>query len=150
MHVIYYRLLFMIQLQYLIFIAISNASRPLPLSLRRLIKQGRPAGSIFTDPGMPSSHALVATFMASAWASQLGPGRAAALLASAAVVSVLRVLCGHHSWAQILVGAAMGLGMSRAWMRLATDGGELWRWRTLSSDRHRQGRIGEHGQKHGK
>eukprot|EP00418_Pyrodinium_bahamense_P033633 CAMPEP_0179155552 /NCGR_PEP_ID=MMETSP0796-20121207/75779_1 /TAXON_ID=73915 /ORGANISM="Pyrodinium bahamense, Strain pbaha01" /LENGTH=208 /DNA_ID=CAMNT_0020857047 /DNA_START=44 /DNA_END=667 /DNA_ORIENTATION=+ len=65
--------------------------------IKRLINQRRPAGSPLTDPGMPSSHALVATFTAAAWAS-------------------LRVACGHHTWAQVVVGASLGTLMGCAWM----------------------------------
>ena len=40
-------------------------------ALKKVINQERPDGSPFIDPGMPSSHALVATFAASAWAVHL-------------------------------------------------------------------------------
>lgn len=87
--------------------------------IKKVINQRRPAGAPFTDPGMPSSHALVSSFVASAWAIQLkSQCFTVVLLAAAAVISVLRVLCGHHSWAQILVGLMMGPIMAAAWMGL--------------------------------
>lgn len=85
--------------------------------LKRLINQQRPAGAPFTDPGMPSSHALVATFAAVAWALHFQAAWArVTLLASAALVSVLRVVCGYHSWAQIVVGTLVGASTAYGWM----------------------------------
>ncbi|CAJ1442758.1 unnamed protein product, partial [Effrenium voratum] len=89
--------------------------------LKLLLKQQRPQGSAFDDPGMPSSHALVTFFMAIAWSMQLGWGLAPVLLSAAVLISVLRVVCGHHSWAQISVGAAMGASMAAAWMALGKE-----------------------------
>ncbi len=89
--------------------------------LKRLINQQRPDGSPFADPGMPSSHALVSTFAATAWAAHLrwrSPACAPLLLA-AAVVSALRVVCGCHTWAQVGVGCALGGGAAVGWMRAA-------------------------------
>ena len=37
--------------------------------LKRMINQGRPDGAPFTDPGMPSSHALLSFFIATSWDS---------------------------------------------------------------------------------
>ncbi|CAK9052416.1 ABC transporter B family member 23 [Durusdinium trenchii] len=89
--------------------------------IKRVVKQQRPEGSPFDDPGMPSSHALVATFMAVAWALQLQSKLASiSLLCASALVSVLRVVCGHHTWAQVVVGAVMGSAMAVAWMLLGT------------------------------
>jgi hypothetical protein len=93
-------------------------------ALKRLINQQRPDGAPFIDPGMPSSHALVATFAASAWAVHLQrAGASAALLASAAVVSGLRVATGCHTWAQVLVGIAIGAAGALAWMCLGVASG---------------------------
>lgn len=87
--------------------------------IKLLVKQQRPEGSPFDDPGMPSSHALVATFMAVGWALEVqSRAMSAFLLCAAALVSVLRVVCGHHTWAQVIVGALMGIAMSFAWMAL--------------------------------
>lgn len=87
--------------------------------LKLAINQRRPDGAPFTDPGMPSSHALVSVFLAVGWA-QLARSRSvsAALLAAAAVISVLRVLCGYHTYAQIAVGAVLGAATAVAWMAL--------------------------------
>ncbi|CAE7369632.1 LPPE2 [Symbiodinium sp. CCMP2592] len=90
--------------------------------IKRIVNQRRPPGSPLTDPGMPSSHALVATFMSVAWATQVQSGRTSALLlASAILISVLRVICGHHTWAQVGVGATAGTLLSLAWMLLGQD-----------------------------
>lgn len=80
-------------------------------ALKKLLAIPRPEAAFLTDPGMPSSHAVTATFAAAAWASHLGPSHAAAggwLLAAAALISLLRVACGLHTFAQVGVGAALG------------------------------------------
>jgi len=90
-------------------------------ALKRVVNQQRPSGSELVDPGMPSSHALVSCFAAAAWAAHLGWARpvSALLLASAAVVCALRVACGMHSVAQVLVGGLLGAGSACAWIRAA-------------------------------
>lgn len=93
-------------------------------ALKKVINQERPDGSPFIDPGMPSSHALVATFAASAWAVHLQRASATyVLLLSAAVVSGLRVVTGCHTWAQILVGTAIGAIGAVGWMALGVASG---------------------------
>eukprot|EP00913_Durusdinium_trenchii_P031781 g29765.t1 len=60
--------------------------------------------------------------MAVAWALQLQSKLASiSLLCASALVSVLRVVCGHHTWAQVVVGAVMGSAMAVAWMLLGTE-----------------------------
>jgi len=89
--------------------------------LKRLIGQQRPAGSPFSDPGMPSSHALVGTFAAVAWAVHLQKLEATACLLSAALsISVLRVAVGYHTWAQVLAGGLLGGVSACAWMTLGS------------------------------
>ena len=86
-------------------------------TLKRLIGQQRPAGSPFTDPGMPSSHALVGTFAAVGWAVHLrAPLATFWLLLSAAVIALLRVAAGYHTWAQVIVGSTLGATTACAWM----------------------------------
>ena len=86
-------------------------------ALKRLIGQQRPAGSPFTDPGMPSSHALVGTFAAVGWAVHLrAPLATFWLLLSAAVIALLRVAVGYHTWAQVIVGSTLGATTACAWM----------------------------------
>ena len=90
--------------------------------LKRMINQQRPEGAPFSDPGMPSSPALVATFAAAAWAAHLrnlavGLG----LAAIAGTVSLLRVVTGYHTWAQIGVGAALGTASACAWMAIGAQ-----------------------------
>jgi len=88
-------------------------------TLKELINESRPDGAPFADPGMPSSHALVSTFAAAGWALHLRSTVASALLLSGALsVSVLRVVCGYHTWAQVTVGTVLGAAMARGWMSL--------------------------------
>ena len=64
-------------------------------TLKELINERRPDGAPFTDPGMPSSHALVTTFAAVGWALQVRSAVPSAILLScAALVSLLRVSGG--------------------------------------------------------
>lgn len=87
--------------------------------LKKLINQQRPDGAPFTDPGMPSSHALVSSFAAVAWACYMQSLWARVLLVSAAAyVSVLRVVCGYHDAAQVLVGVGIGGVSACGWMAL--------------------------------
>jgi len=85
--------------------------------LKRLINQGRPDGAPFTDPGMPSSHALVSFFVATSWGQHIGGYWT---MTSALGVSVLRVVCGYHTLPQIVVGGLLGTLLGSAWM--ATGG----------------------------
>ena len=88
-------------------------------ALKRLINQERPDGAPFTDPGMPSSHALVATFAAASWAVRLRSTAATTCLSCAAIlIGVLRVVTGYHTWAQVGVGGLLGAAMAMAWMAL--------------------------------
>jgi len=90
-------------------------------AIKRVINQKRPEGALFTDPGMPSSHAMVSTFIAVAWTLHLGVNvLTCVLLAAAMIICVLRVVCGHHTFAQILVGAALGYAMANSWMHIFT------------------------------
>ena len=90
--------------------------------LKKVINQQRPDGSPFIDPGMPSSHALVATFAAVAWMIQFQSLRASlALGVAAATVSLLRVATGCHTWAQILVGSGLGTLGGTCWMALGAS-----------------------------
>jgi dolichyldiphosphatase len=87
--------------------------------LKQLINQRRPDGSLLTDPGMPSSHALVSSFAAAAWALQLHRlGASVWLGLSAATVSSLRVVSGYHTWPQVLVGSGLGAASAACWMAL--------------------------------
>jgi membrane-associated phospholipid phosphatase len=90
-------------------------------ALKRTINQQRPAGAPFTDPGMPSSHALVSSFLAVGWctAASSVPMRVA-LLAIALAISLLRVFCGYHSYPQVAVGALIGGLSAGLWMALGT------------------------------
>ena len=86
-------------------------------TLKKLIAQERPAGSPFTDPGMPSSHAVVSTFAGVAWALHLRNAVVTCwLLAAAATVSGLRVICGYHTVAQSVVGVVLGALSAFCWM----------------------------------
>lgn len=86
--------------------------------LKRLIDQGRPDGAPFSDPGMPSSHALSSFFLANCWRQtyQHGPVVGPWLWSAAATVALLRVVCGFHTLAQISVGAVLGVSLGHGWM----------------------------------
>jgi len=95
--------------------------------LKKLINQGRPDGSVLTDPGMPSSHSLVSFFAAIGWCGAISAselvGNAAligkiGLVIAASTVAILRVVCGYHTWAQIGVGAGVGAGLGKLWVTL--------------------------------
>lgn len=86
------------------------------LALKPIINQGRPANSPLSDPGMPSSHSLSSFFVAIAWANLLG--QKYVLLGIATFVASLRMICGYHTFAQISVGAVLGLGFGQGWMTL--------------------------------
>jgi len=86
-------------------------------ALKRLIAQERPHGSPLTDPGMPSSHAVVSSFIAVAWSLHLRDAAATScLLSAAATVSSLRVVCGDHTIWQSIVGLAIGSLSAWGWM----------------------------------
>mmetsp|Transcript_51495 Transcript_51495/g.154592 ORF Transcript_51495/g.154592 Transcript_51495/m.154592 type:complete len:276 (-) Transcript_51495:346-1173(-) len=91
-------------------------------ALKRIINQGRPEGAPFADPGMPSSHSLVSFFAAAAWTSALdftgAEAARAVIVGAAAVVALLRVVCGYHTVAQIVVGAGLGSTLGRGWALL--------------------------------
>jgi membrane-associated phospholipid phosphatase len=89
--------------------------------LKKVINQGRPDGSPFTDPGMPSSHSLVSFFLAISWSRTVlvaVGGSDWLLMAVALVVAGLRVICGYHSVAQIAVGAVLGTLLGHGWVLL--------------------------------
>jgi hypothetical protein len=91
------------------------------VALKKLINQGRPDGSPFADPGMPSSHSLVSFFSVACWVSVLPASLKSLevsllLWASASAVALLRVICGYHSYAQIGVGATLGSFLGWAWI----------------------------------
>mmetsp|Transcript_60869 Transcript_60869/g.83585 ORF Transcript_60869/g.83585 Transcript_60869/m.83585 type:complete len:222 (-) Transcript_60869:102-767(-) len=118
--------------------------------LKKAINQDRPAGAPFTDPGMPSSHALVSTFLAVGWTMTLGlTPVSGVILACALAVSLLRVACGYHSWAQVRSSSvessvlplllhgcpsvtSYSPGLIRAWQR-PLYGLRIWRLLLLSS-----------------
>mmetsp|Transcript_19369 Transcript_19369/g.45427 ORF Transcript_19369/g.45427 Transcript_19369/m.45427 type:complete len:236 (+) Transcript_19369:42-749(+) len=89
--------------------------------LKNWLKQSRPAGTRLADPGMPSTHALLATYVAVAWAVYLKSVLGGVLLLGAALaVSALRVVCGHHTWAQVAAGAGLGALAACCWMHLGS------------------------------
>lgn len=96
----------------------SIAATSLATFLKKVINQGRPDGAPFTDPGMPSSHALVSFFVAMAWNNALSGAGAPWLVGSAIAVSALRVICGYHTIPQIVVGGTLGALLGHAWMSL--------------------------------
>jgi hypothetical protein len=52
-----------------------------------------------------------------AWALHLQElGVTVALFSAALVIAVLRVVVGYHTWAQVIVGGALGAAMAAGWM----------------------------------
>jgi hypothetical protein len=84
-------------------------------ALKSVIGHARPSGDA-SDPGMPSSHALVSAFASTAWALELGSGAALGLGAVALSVGALRVVCGDHTWDQVAVGLGAGFVCALVWM----------------------------------
>ena len=89
--------------------------------LKRVINQQRPtdAPSLINDPGMPSSHSLVAFFLSTAWitaaSTSLMMSAQLAILGAAFGVALLRVICGYHTYAQVGVGAILGSIFGYCW-----------------------------------
>ena len=97
--------------------------------LKRVINQQRPtdAPSLINDPGMPSSHSLVAFFLCTAWitatttvstatySAPLMMSAQLAILGAAFGVASLRVICGYHTYAQVGVGAILGSIFGYCW-----------------------------------
>ena len=101
--------------------AIANAL--LSKVLKYVINAARPAGAALADPGMPSSHAqslfFFAMYLACGAISWPAPSEtlnhttmrrvaAVAIIAVAALLTLLRVKSGLHTMAQIGVGGAIG------------------------------------------
>lgn len=86
--------------------------------LKKLINQSRPTTSKKIDPGMPSSHATCSSFLFLSAASSLAlklHDRPVLALASfgcvegvGVLLSVLRILNGEHTAAQVVVGYCIG------------------------------------------
>ncbi|CAE7774753.1 LPPE1 [Symbiodinium sp. CCMP2456] len=93
--------------------------------IKRIVNQRRPPGSPLTDPGMPSSHALVATFMSVAWATQVQPELLLLTIVpachSVAVAHQIPPYGNEFGQAQVGVGATAGTLLSVAWMLLGQD-----------------------------
>jgi len=94
-------------------------------AIKQVINQSRPSGAPIADPGMPSSHSLVTFFAAAAWITAAAcNGRlgldcvSLLLLGSASTVAILRVVCGYHSVAQVVVGAGLGSILGKCWVWL--------------------------------
>ncbi len=110
----------------------SIAATYLATFLKKTINQGRPDGAPFSDPGMPSSHAMVSFFVATAWLHALGGKGAPLFLGSALFVSILRVVCGYHTIPQIAVGGSLGTFLGHTWMSLGFVLAEKSRTATLT------------------
>jgi hypothetical protein len=92
--------------------------------LKKVFNQERPQGSYMVDPGMPSSHALVSFFLAVSLRNVL-VGLDGLIFASAASISLLRIICGYHSMVQIVVGASIGSVLGYGW---TFAGEQLYFW----------------------
>lgn len=91
--------------------------------LKRVVNQNRPAGAQKLSPGMPSNHATSLAFLSvvgcvavdrSAASSRDGWGFLSGSAVQAAIIgyglygTALRVRCGHHTPAQVIVGYLFG------------------------------------------
>ena len=98
---------------------------------KKLLNQPRPGTAEKVDPGMPSSHACSLMFLSvyaaclfwthgetNVYAAAVGVSgtiAAAAMLSLGALLSSLRYMFGHHTIAQVAVGAALGITDSFLW-----------------------------------
>jgi len=97
--------------------------------LKPLWNQARPACAPRADPGMPSSHSLGSFFACFAWVHILqgveGGDPTALLLGISSIIASLRIVCGYHTIAQVVVGAILGLVLGDGWMKLVWFGFDL-------------------------
>eukprot|EP00884_Botryococcus_braunii_P013057 jgi/Botrbrau1/21752/Bobra.43_1s0146.1 len=96
--------------------------------LKYILNHSRPDGAPKADPGMPSSHATVLSFHATAlclalvWRPQAGLlrwGAATGVAMLATFLVWLRVELGFHTPAQVGVGVALGSACATVWHRTA-------------------------------
>lgn len=107
--------------------------------LKYAINASRPASSVRSDPGMPSSHASTLAFLTmfpflmllekpggyqyvSAWCLPVG----------GLVLTSLRVVLGYHTIPQITVGWILGASMAYLWVRLGVDHALPWLMSSLT------------------
>lgn len=75
----------------------------------------RPDGSTKRDPGMPSSHAASLFYLARAASRPLPLFGSVGLVLGAAIACAWRIRCGYHTFAQVFVGASLGLTVEAVW-----------------------------------
>lgn len=77
----------------------------------------RPPSDNQPEPGMPSSHAMDLIYLAYFYGNhlKLSPRLYFLVLSVAFGLSIMRVTGGHHTLAQVLVGALLGFLFSGAW-----------------------------------
>ncbi|CAJ1932746.1 unnamed protein product [Cylindrotheca closterium] len=98
--------------------------------LKPLWNQARPLGAKLADPGMPSSHSLGSFFVAIGWAHLLRDLEGnmedplLLFLGISSLVASLRIICGYHTVAQVVVGALLGLFLGHGWID--------WIWNRLN------------------
>mmetsp|Transcript_15948 Transcript_15948/g.65396 ORF Transcript_15948/g.65396 Transcript_15948/m.65396 type:complete len:243 (-) Transcript_15948:4237-4965(-) len=94
-------------------------------TLKMIINESRPTDKKKSSSGMPSSHATVLCFLSAylaldIWnANSLAPFASIGLLLMTAAGSIVRVVVGYHTWAQVAVGAALGSLGGVGWHRFA-------------------------------
>lgn len=100
--------------------------------LKRLINQSRPDGAVKLDPGMPSSHAVALSYLATAAVIGLAhTSHPYQTVLSIAVVLLawyyawLRVFLGHHTLPQVAAGAALGCTSACAVYKAMYYGGSV-------------------------
>ncbi|KAJ8908255.1 hypothetical protein NDN08_008346 [Rhodosorus marinus] len=94
-------------------------------TLKMIINESRPTDKRTSSSGMPSSHATVLCFLSTylaldIWnANSLAPFVSIGLLLMTAGGSIVRVVIGYHTWAQVAVGAGLGTLGGVGWHRFA-------------------------------
>eukprot|EP00189_Rhodosorus_marinus_P011802 CAMPEP_0184745032 /NCGR_PEP_ID=MMETSP0315-20130426/7770_1 /TAXON_ID=101924 /ORGANISM="Rhodosorus marinus, Strain UTEX LB 2760" /LENGTH=243 /DNA_ID=CAMNT_0027217041 /DNA_START=43 /DNA_END=774 /DNA_ORIENTATION=- len=94
-------------------------------TLKMIINESRPTGKRTSSSGMPSSHATILCFLSAylaldIWnAYSFAPFVSIGLLLMTASGSIVRVVIGYHTWAQVAVGAGLGTFGGVAWHRFA-------------------------------
>lgn len=83
--------------------------------LKYTINLPRPDGSTKRDPGMPSSHAASLFYLARAASRPLPLLGSVGLVLGAAIACAWRIRCGYHTFAQVFVGASLGLTVEALW-----------------------------------
>lgn len=103
-------------------------SSVLSKALKVVVNAKRPHAEREPEPGMPSSHAQNLLFLSLfyAWQLKCNSYTTVCLVGAAIVLSALRVLHGHHTVAQVVVGGCVGATLACAWIYLVQSFPGVW------------------------